>query len=517
VNVALPTLGNDLKTSFTDLQWVVNAYTLTLAVLLVTAGRIGDLFGRKRLFMFGLGLFSLGSLLCAVSGNFAVDGLSPIQVLIAARVIQGAGGAIMLPLSLSIIAATFQGFERNIAIGIYGGVNGLAIAAGPIIGGLLVQNIGWQSIFYVNVPIGVIGIGICAWAVRESFDRRGSHAVDVFGLVTLTASLFCLVLALIQGNDADKGWTSPYILTLFAIAAAAMAIFIIGELRMKNPMLDLQLFANPSFTGAAIVAFSLAGGLFAIFFFISLYLQNYLGFTPFNAGLRTLPLSALIMVTAPIASAFVDRVSPKILMTAGMAMAAVAVLLMARIAPTDTQRDWVVLLPALVLGGLASGLVGPLISNVAVSTVSRDKAGMASGVSGVCRQVGIAFGIALLGALLTNWYNAGLHDKIARITIPGQPPAQRHANLSGIITALQNAGTFAGSTGLRNPPAQFAQFVHQPEFPLIQKAVQESYISATTNSFVVAALLLAGGTIASLVLIRRQDMHPAAEDTTREK
>ncbi|HKD76214.1 MAG TPA: MFS transporter, partial [Ktedonobacterales bacterium] len=321
---------------------------------------------------------------------------------------------------------------------------------------------------------------------------------------------------LIQGNDADKGWTSPYILTLFAVAAVAMAIFIVGELRMKNPMLDLRLFANLSFTGAAIVAFALSGGLFALFFYLTLYLQNYLGFSAFNAGVRTLPLSALIMVTAPIDSAFVDRVGPKILMTVGMAMAAVAVLLMARISPTDTQLDWVVLLPAFVLGGLASGLVSPLISNVAVSTVSYDKAGMASGVSGVCRQVGTAFGIALLGALLTNWYNSGLHDKISKITIPGQPPAQQHAILSGIITNLQNAGTFAGSTGLRNPPAQFAQFVHQPDFPLIQKAVQESYISATTNIFIIAAILLALGTIASLVLIRRKDIQHMAQGTAIE-
>jgi EmrB/QacA subfamily drug resistance transporter len=506
VNVALPTIGTDLHASYSDLQWVIDAYALALAVLLVTAGRLGDLFGRKRLFMVGLGMFSLGSLLCGLSSNIALGGLSHIQVLLVARAFQGIGGSIMLPLSLAIIAATFTGRERGVAIGIYGGVTGLATAIGPVVGGLLVSNVGWQSIFYLNVPIGILGIALCAWAVTESYDTRAPRSVDVFGLLALSVSLFALVLALIQGNDSDKGWTSQYILTLFGISAAGLIIFVVGESLLKNPMVDPRLFLNASFTGAAIVAFTLSAGLFSLFFFLTLYLQNFLGFSALDAGLRVLPLSGLILFAAPLAGAFTDRIGAKIIIVVGMAILVGAVLLMARISPNDTQADWVVLLPAFVLGGLGSGLVNPPIATVAVGTVSRDRAGMASGVSSVCRQVGTAFGIALLGAILTNQYNSGLQSQISRLSVPQVPPAQSQGIINGVITQLQQAGTFAGSTGLRNPPPQYAQFTNSPLFPQIQAAVRSAYISATIDIFHLALIILGVGLLAALLLVKRSDM-----------
>jgi EmrB/QacA subfamily drug resistance transporter len=512
VNVALPTIGNDLQASFSDLQWVINAYTLVLAVLLVTAGRLGDIFGRKRLFMAGLGLFSLGSLGCALSANLTIPGISHIDVLIGARAFQGIGGAVMLPLALAIIAATFRGRERGVAIGIYGGVTGLATAIGPVVGGVLVEKINWQSIFYLNVPVGFIGIALCAWAVRESRDVSAPRVVDFFGLVTLTVSIFCLVLALIQGNDSDKGWTSTYILTLFGVAAGALIIFIIGEMLLKNPMVDPRLFKNSSFTGSAIVGFAMSGGLFSLFFFLALYLQNFLGFSALDAGLRVLPLSALVLVSAPLAGAFADRLGSKALMSVGMVIATAGVLLMTRISPSDTQADWLVLLPAFILGGIAAGMVSPQISTVAVNTVNRDRAGMASGVSGICRQLGTAFGIALLGAILTNQYNTTLHDKISQLTVPQVPAQQQSTILNGIITGLQQAGTFVGSTGLRHPTGQAAQFAQNPLFPQIQTIVQTGYIDATITIFRIAAVLLAVGAVAALVLVRRKDMHHADGD-----
>jgi EmrB/QacA subfamily drug resistance transporter len=506
VNVALPTIGTSLNASFADLQWVINAYALSLAVLLVTAGRLGDLFGRKRLFMLGLGVFSLGSLFAALAGSVSTAGLSHIQVLLGARAVQGVGGAIMLPLALAIIAATFQGRERSIAIGIYGGVSGLATAIGPVIGGVLVEKVSWQSIFYLNVPIGFIGIAVCAWAVTESYDAHAPRTVDIFGLVALSVSLLCLVLALIQGNDADKGWTSPYIVTLFAVSAMALIVFVLGELRLKHPMVDPRLFANASFTGAAIVAFTLSGGLFALFFFLTLYLQNYLGFSALDAGIRFLPMSGLILIAAVVAGAFSDRLGPKLILSVGMAVTVVAVLLMARITPADTQSGWLALLPAFLLAGIGSGLVSPQISNVAVGTVSRDRAGMASGVSGVCRQVGTAFGIALLGAILTNRYNADLHDRISRISIAHVTPSQQHAILNGIIANLQSAGTFVGSTGLKHLPPQFAAFARQPHFPDVQAAASAAFISGEVTIFYWAAGLLFVGLVAALVLVKRADM-----------
>jgi EmrB/QacA subfamily drug resistance transporter len=506
VNVALPTIGNDLNASFADLQWVVNAYALTLAVLLVTAGRLGDLFGRKRLFMLGLGIFSLGSLCCALSGAITLGSFSHIQVLIAARVLQGVGGATMLPLALAIIAATFQGRERNVAIGLYGGVTGLATALGPVIGGLLVTNVSWQSIFYLNVPIGVVGIGLCLWAVTESFDTKAPRSVDFFGLVTLTIALFCLVLALIQGSDPDKGWTSAYILTLFGISVAALVVFVIGELRLKYPMVDPRLFKNVSFTGGALVGFTLSGGMFSLFFFLTLYMQNFLGFDALNSGVRFLPMSGLILFAAPLAGAFTDRLGAKLIMVVGMVILVVAVLLMTRISPTDTQTDWLVLLPSLILAGIGSGLVSPLVGTVAVNTVSRDRAGMASGISGVCRQVGTAFGIAFLGAILTSQYNTALQKNISQLTVPGAPRAQQQSILNQIITGLQNAGIFAGSTGLKNPPPQFAQYTHLPLFPQVQTIIQAAFINSTIDLFYLAAALLGLGLLAALFLIRRKDM-----------
>ena len=498
VNVALPTIGNELKDSFADLQWTLNAYALALAVLFVTAGRLGDIFGRKRVFMVGLGLFSLGSLLCALAGSVHIGDMAPIQVLIGARALQGLGGSIMLPLSLAIISTTFQGAQRGAAIGIYGGVTGLATAIGPLVGGALVARVSWESIFYLNVPIGVVGVLLAGWAVRESRDERAPRTVDFFGLVTLTASLFCLVLALIQANDADKGWTSPYILTLFAVAAAALVVFILGELRLKHPMVDPRLFRIPSYTGAAIVGFAVSAGLYSLFFFLTLYLQNFLDFSPLGAGLRFLPLSGMVLIAAPLAGAFTHRLGARPILFASMVILVVAVALMTRLSPTETQAGWLVLLPAFILGGLGNGLVNPPIADVAVGTVTRERAGMASGVNGVARQVGTAFGIALLGALLSNHYNAEISTKISALQVPT-------AIQQTITQGIHQAGIFAGSTGFRHVPEQFAPFAGSQVFPQIQQIVQQSFVDSLVLILWVAAGMLAIGALAAL-LVRRSDM-----------
>jgi EmrB/QacA subfamily drug resistance transporter len=516
VNVALPTIGDDLHTSFADLQWVVSAYTLALAVFLVTAGRLGDLFGRKRLFIVGMGVFAFGSMLCALSSDVSLFGLSHIQTLIAARAAQGVGGAIMLPLSLAILSSTFRGRERGIAFGVYGGITGLATAIGPVLGGLLVEKVNWQSIFWINVPVGIIAIALCVWSVRESYDTTAPRSIDVFGLVTLSVAIFCLVLALIQGNDADKGWTSPYILTLFAVAAIALVVFVIGEMLLKNPMVDPRLFKNASFTGVAIVAFTLSAGLYSLFFFLTLYLQNYLGFSPLQAGLRALPLSGLVLLTAPLAGAQMQRLGAKFFLVLGMGLMAVGVLFMTRITTDISQTAWLVLLPGFILAGLGSGMVNPPIADVAVSTVSRDRAGMASGVSAVCRQLGIAFGIAFFGAILTSRYNARVSESVKALTVPGVPAAQGQAILDGIATGLQKAGTFVASTGLRTLPPQFAQFANTPLFAQVQSAVRSAYITSTVEIFQLGAILLVVGALAALFLVKRSDMRPATEGAGEE-
>ncbi len=502
VNVALPVIQKDLNAGFSDLQWVIDAYTIALAVFLVTAGRLGDIFGRKRVFMTGLGVFTAGSLLCALSGNFTVFGFSHIQLLWGARVIQGLGGSVMLPLSLAIISATFEGRERGMAIGFWGSTAGLATAVGPVVGGFLVEKVSWQSIFYLNVPIGVIGILVATWAIRESRDEGVPRSVDVFGLATVTVGLFCLVLALIQGEN--KGWGSAYIITLFVVAGISLVIFVVGELLIKNPMVDPRLFKNRSFTGAAITAFALSSGLYALFLFLTLYLQNSLGFSALETGLRLLPLSGMVLFAAPVAGALTGRIGPRPVLFTGMVLLTIAVFLMTRISPQDQQSDWVILLPSFFIAGLGSGIVNPPLSTVAVSTVGAARAGMASGVNNVCRQVGIAFGVAFWGAILTNRYNGYVHDKILALDVPRLSGGIRHR----IIEGVQNAGTTAGSTALKQAPPRFQ---HMPGFSQIQQIARASFIDGTVDIFRLAAIMLAAGALAAIVLIRRSDLVGASQ------
>ncbi|MCL6437501.1 MAG: MFS transporter [Rubrobacteraceae bacterium] len=497
VNVALPVIQKDLGASFSDLQWVIDAYTLALAVFVVTSGRVGDIFGRKKVFMTGLAVFTVGSFLCGLSGHLSFAGLSHVDLLLVARGIQGVGGSVMLPVSLAIVSATFEGPQRATAIGIWGGVSGLATAVGPVVGGFLVEKVSWESIFYINIPVGAAGILLSAWAIRETRDERAPRSIDLFGLVTVTVGLFCLVLALIRGQD--RGWTSSYIVSLFVVAAIALVAFVAGELRMKNPMVDPRLFRNRSFTGAAIAAFTLSAGLYSLFLYLTLYLQNALGFSALETGLRLLPLSGLVLFTAPLAGNLSGRFSPRPVLFCGMALLAVAAFLMTRISPRDTASDWVVLLPAFVVAGLGNGLVNAPISTTAVGTVPRRLSGMASGVNNVCRQVGTAFGVALWGAILTNRYDDYVRQKIQNLNAPHLTGQVKQK----IIQGVQDAGTTAGSTGLKGAPPRFEQL---PFFGEVQRIARASFIDGTVDIFRLAAFMLALGAIASVLLVHGSDL-----------
>jgi EmrB/QacA subfamily drug resistance transporter len=499
VNVALPTIQKSLNASFSELQWVIDAYALTFAVILVTSSRLGDIFGRKKVFILGLAVFSIGSLLCALSGDFTFGGTSHVMTLNISRAIQGLGGSAMMPLSLSIISTEFHGKERGAAFGIWGGVSGLATAIGPLVGGILVEKVNWQSIFYINIPIGIIGIALSIWAIRESKEERASRFIDVFGLITLSVSMLCLVLALMEGND--KGWNSSYILTLFAIAAIVLLVFIVGELKIKNPMIDPRLFKIPSFTGSAIAAFCLSAGLYSLFFYLTLYLQNFLGFDSLQAGLRTLPMSALVLLGAPLAGKLTDKFGPKWFVVIALAMLSVSVFLMTRISPNDKPSDWIVLLPAFIIAGIANGMANPPISSLAMGTVHPSKIGMASGISNVSRQIGTAFGIAFLGAMLSNRYNIYIHDKITPLNVPGLPAVAKQNMISGI----QKAGTIAGSYGLSGNTSQ-NPYAHQPIFPTIQQIARTSFVDGTIDILKIAGCILAAGAILTFVLIRNKDM-----------
>jgi EmrB/QacA subfamily drug resistance transporter len=390
VNVALPSIGRDLHVSISSLEWVVTAYALTFAALLITGGKLGDLMGRRRIFIVGIAIFTLSSLAC---------GLAPTAgFLIGARAVQGVGAALMNPASLSIITATFPPRERGQAIGIWAGVSAMALAIGPLVGGLIVENINWNWIFFINVPVGILGIVVSQLVIKESRDTSHEQSVDVPGLVTSSAGLFALTYALIEGNK--HGWTSPEILGLFAAAIMLLVAFVVLEHYQRLPMLDLSLFKIGSFAGSNLVAMLVSLGMFGVFFFVSLYIQNILGWSPTQAGASFLPMTLLIILVAPIAGKLSDRVGSRWLMGGGMTLVSISLLLYQRVGLHSTF--WT-LLPAMLLGGVGMAMTMSPMTAAAMSSVPVDKAGVGSGVLNSFRQLGGSLGIALMGAILASY------------------------------------------------------------------------------------------------------------------
>ena len=289
VNVALPAIQRDLGIDVAELEWVVTGYALSFAVLMLTGGKLADMYGRRRVFLIGLAVFTFSSLLCGLAGS--------AELLIAARVLQGVGAAFMMPATLSIITATFPPKERGAALGIWAGVSAMALAIGPLVGGLITEHIGWNWIFYINVPVGLVGLVAARLIIRESKDTSHEQRLDLPGLLTSGIALFALVYALIEANS--RGWTSPLILGLFALAAVAGTAFVLLELHQRLPMFDVTLFRNPTFAGANTVALLVSLAMFGVFFFISLFMQNVLGYSAVRAGAAFLPMTLLIIVVAP--------------------------------------------------------------------------------------------------------------------------------------------------------------------------------------------------------------------------
>ncbi|HSC20295.1 MAG TPA: MFS transporter, partial [Solirubrobacterales bacterium] len=331
VNTALPAIQQDLGGSFTDLQWVIDAYALSLAALVLTAGSLADRLGRRRVFAIGLGIFSVASLLCALAPDPTFLNL--------ARGLQGVGGAVMFAVSLALVAQEFpSGPERGMAMGIYGATIGIAVAVGPLVGGLLTDGLGWQSVFLLNVPIGLAAIAVTYWKVAESRDPNATR-IDWGGLVTFSLALFVLVLALVRGND--EGWGSTMIVGLFAAAAVLMAAFIAIERRVEQPMLPLGFFGRRAFTGVQLAAFAVSGSMFALFLYLTLYLQSFLGFSPIEAGLRYLPITVASFIVAPLSGMALAKVQARYLMSGGLALTGLGLLLMSGL---QMDSEWTALL-----------------------------------------------------------------------------------------------------------------------------------------------------------------------------
>jgi EmrB/QacA subfamily drug resistance transporter len=472
VNTALPNLERSLGASFTDLQWVIDVYALALATTVLTAGSLADRFGRRRSFIVGLSLFSVASLACALAPDAGL--------LIAARAVQGIGGAIMFALSLALVAQEFPGGrERGAAMGIYGATIGVAVAVGPLVGGALTQSLGWESVFYLNVPIGLAAVAITATRVAESRDPHATRA-DWPGVTTFTAALFMLVFALLRGNAV--GWGSPAIVALLAGAALALGAFVVIERRSPAPMLPLELFRNRAFTGVQIAAFAISASLFALFLYLTLYLQQFLGNSPLGAGERYLPLTLVTFVVAGLSGAWVSRVAARAQLGVGLALAGLGLVLMSGLSASD---GWTALLPGFVLAGVGAGIVNTVVADVALSVVPKERSGMAAGINDTFRQVGVAVGIAVWGALFT--------ARGAAKAVALDPGARGHGRQ--LVEAV-SAGRLNDAVATVPPGAR----------GIVAHAARQGFLSGLNEVVLLGGGLAVLGALAAALLVREREI-----------
>jgi EmrB/QacA subfamily drug resistance transporter len=467
VNVALPAIQKDLGSSISGLEWTVNAYMLSFAVLLVTGGRLGDIFGRRRMFLFGVLTFAASSAFIGFSQSDAW--------LVAGRAAQGIGAAFMMPATLSIIANAFPPHERGKAIGTWSGVSALALAIGPVVGGFLVEHVSWQSIFFLNVPVAALAVFVTLAAADESRDETSTHQVDLPGVATISIGLGALVLALVEGNT--WGWHSASILALLGFAAVALAAFAAAEIRSREPMVDFRFFRSRSFLGANLVGFIVSFAMLAMFFFLALYMQNVRGYSPLQAGVGFLPSTLVIIVVGPIAGRLSDRIGPRPLMTLGLLVVAGSLFWQGHLA-ADTPFTFLV--GAFVLMGLGIGLVISPMSTAAMNAVEHTKAGVASGLISMSRTVGGTFGVAAMGALIT-----GLGRSRLDALLPELPAGRRQALADSLGAGGARVGGHAGA------------------------AAQDAYLYALNNGLRIGAVVATAGAVVAWLLIADRVQTPA--------
>jgi EmrB/QacA subfamily drug resistance transporter len=476
VNTALPAIQEDLNASFTELQWVIDAYTLALAALVLTAGSLADRLGRRRVFAAGLGIFSVASL---------AAGLAPDPTFLnIARAVQGIGGAILFAVSLALVAQEFPaGRERGTAMGIYGATIGMSVAIGPLVGGALVDSLGWEWVFFINVPVGIAAIAVTYAKLRESRDPNATR-VDWAGLGTFSSALFLLVFALLRGNE--EGWGSTFIVSLLGAAAALMVAFVFIESRVKQPMLPLRLFRKPAFTGVQLAAMGVSASMFALFLYITFYLQNHLGHSPLEAGLIYLPFTVVSFFTAAAGGALLGRLPARVIMSAGLGLTGVGLLLMGGIDPSD---EWTALLGGFLVAGAGVGLLNPVIADVALSVVPKEQSGMAAGINDTFRQVGIAVGIAAWGAIFLS-RGASEVERLAAGTpaATGERPRQ-------LIEAASSGNL---DTAVASVPAGARQSVTD--------AAGAGFISGLNEIVMLGGIMSLVAAIVALWLVRERDI-----------
>lgn len=482
VNVALPNIQHSLHASFSDLQWVVDAYALSLASLQLTAGSLADLFGRRLLFTIGLVIFSAGSLLCGLSTGSLF--------LIVSRAGQGVGGSIMFATALALLAQAFQGRERGTAFGVWGAVTGIAVAVGPVLGGILTTELSWRWIFLVNVPIGVVAVLVTVGRVDES-KESSARRPDWAGFALFTTALVSLVYGLIRANETS--WGNTGVVACFVATVVLLVLFLVAERYGRHPMFDLGLFRVPTFSGGLLAAFGMAASIFALLLYLVLYLQDDLGYSALGAGVRLLFLSVASLITATAAGRLSATIPVRWLIGPGLVLVGIALLLMAGI---HASTGWTHLIPGFLIGGFGIGMVNPPLASTAVGVVPPVRAGMAAGINNTFRQVGIAAGIAALGSIFAT--------KVRSDVVSGlrsTPGLSAHA--SQVATALVQGQSPAGS--LRGaPPSALAR---------VGAVAHTSFTTGLNEILVIGGILVLVSGVASFFLIRSQDfVHPGGPD-----
>ncbi len=474
VQVALPRIHSQLHASFTQLQWVIDAYSLTLAALVLTSGSLADKFGRKRVFVGGVAVFTLASLLCGISQSG--------PQLDVARALQGVGGATLFATALALIAQEYQGRDRGTAIAYWGATVGGAVAIGPVLGGSLTDAFSWRWVFFVNLPIG---IGVLAIALRRMVNVADPNAkrLDLPGLVTFSASLFLLIFGLLRANA--EGWSSILIVASLVGSAVLMAAFIVVELWQQRPMFDISLFRNRSFSGVSLATVAVGMGMFGAVPYLTFYLQNLLGYSPLDGGLRLLPTMLPTFLIPILARRLTGKVAPGLLLGGGLAICSVGLLWMSTV---SVDSRWTVLFPGLVLTGVGVGLANPAIANIALGVVTPERSGMASGISNTFRIGGLATGLAGLGAV----FQHQVQTKLA-VLVPGSGHA--------LVATVAASGPRGAALTVSGAQAQAR----------IAAAAKVAFVSGTHGLLLVGAVSVGIGAVCALALVRAKDLaHTAA-------
>jgi len=473
VAVALPDIAESLDPSFAELTWVVDAYTLTLTVVLLTAGSLGDIFGHKRLLAIGLVIFTVASLACAQAPTALFLDL--------ARGVQGVGAAVMFATALALIVQEFPPQERGIAFGAFGAASGLAVACGPIVGGLLTESFGWEAVFYINLPIGIVSF-ILVRAKLVNVAGRPTR-VDFPGVVTFSVAMFLAVYATIRASEA--GWTSGLILGLYGAAIVFFIAFLVIEMRSRHPMMDLSLFRKRTFVGANSAAFTMAFASITLLFYLTVWFQSILGYSPIEAGLRLVVFTGAGLSVAPIAGAISEKRSPRITLTFGLLLIAAGSFQMAFSLESDSL--WTAIIPGMLLGGWGTGIINPIMAAASLGVVPPSQGGIASGTNNTFREAGQTAGIAVLGTLLAAAVRTEMESSLA-----GTALSERASELGEAV-----AGGLTQRVAAALPEELRMQFL---------EAAQVSYVAGLQQIFIVSGAVALIGAISTVVLVRKEDL-----------